>query len=90
MCAGIRHSDFVIPAGGGSVHLSEPGVRIGFEEAEFDKKLVHGHERGLVHLEGEVEVEEAVALALKFDQAAEVLLLLGFEKNLVIPTLFGS
>ena len=52
--------------------VAEEAVGVGLDEIEGDEEFVDGEEGGFVAFEGDVEVEEAVAGAFEFDEAAEV------------------
>ena len=52
--------------------VAEEAVGVGLDEVERDEEVVDGEEGGFVAFEGDVEIEEAVASAFEFDEAAEV------------------
>ena len=52
--------------------VAEEAVGVGLDEVERDEEVVDGEEGSFVAFEGDVEIEEAVASAFEFDEAAEV------------------
>jgi hypothetical protein len=52
--------------------VAEEAVGVGLDEVEGDEEVVDGEEGGFVAFEGDVEIEEAMAGAFEFDEAAEV------------------